>query len=559
MRVKAISVIMLALLLANMLTVEVWSTKSATMTLAEQIIASLTTISNWTDNEKLQMQGIVFNKHSKSIYDAIVADAHAEGKWGRIIAYSRIAEIDGYWSELIELKLKDALNNMPFFENYSLPKNYPWPNTKHFRATQASELAGYRYARMLNTNRVGWDPVSSFESLKRMWDALEHPFTSGNPETLEIYSLFGGRWYMNGFLMESFRYLWQENVSDAWAYMNATWNYLNQILWSGTHYIYAPAVVNWEKTVYPMYMPIIKLYIENNRNLVWWNRLLADIQNRYLVDLWESPQWYIAPNKYYATVHHSPSNAGRILCGVLAAWYFLHMFYGSFNASNQVKMQDMLEGYSNEDPAWKNLLKTNSGLFVPEQNRFKDKNFYSEPTDEGTACGVLTMVLQGISPQSGRGLALPVFGPIAWSLLFAWPFSDSFNLDIDNRKLTIPVWRNSTLKFLYGSTPFNETFSETGIWECTFDQDWNSLTSKRKISGLITEDMRYEYLYPPELLGDADLNGLVEMADFYLWGENLGKTPDQCPPGVYPDFDSNGLVDMYDFYIWRENFGATVP
>jgi len=59
--------------------------------------------------------------------------------------------------------------------------------------------------------------------------------------------------------------------------------------------------------------------------------------------------------------------------------------------------------------------------------------------------------------------------------------------------------------------------------------------------------------------GDADLNGLIDLTDFYVWRENFGKTPDQCPPSVYPDFDNNGLVELPDFFIWRENFGATVP
>jgi hypothetical protein len=59
--------------------------------------------------------------------------------------------------------------------------------------------------------------------------------------------------------------------------------------------------------------------------------------------------------------------------------------------------------------------------------------------------------------------------------------------------------------------------------------------------------------------GDADLSGYVETADFFIWRENFGRTPDQCPPSVYPDFDDNGLVETSDFFIWRENFGATVP
>jgi len=59
--------------------------------------------------------------------------------------------------------------------------------------------------------------------------------------------------------------------------------------------------------------------------------------------------------------------------------------------------------------------------------------------------------------------------------------------------------------------------------------------------------------------GDADLNEVVDLDDFYLWRENFGKTPDQCPPDVHPDFDDNEHVDLDDFYVWRDNFGATVP
>jgi hypothetical protein len=59
--------------------------------------------------------------------------------------------------------------------------------------------------------------------------------------------------------------------------------------------------------------------------------------------------------------------------------------------------------------------------------------------------------------------------------------------------------------------------------------------------------------------GDADLNEVVDLDDFYLWRENFGKTPDQCPPDVHPDFDDNEHVELDDFYVWRDNFGATVP
>jgi len=61
----------------------------------------------------------------------------------------------------------------------------------------------------------------------------------------------------------------------------------------------------------------------------------------------------------------------------------------------------------------------------------------------------------------------------------------------------------------------------------------------------------------PHLRGDADLNGVVELTDFYVWRENYGKKSDECSPGAHADFDDNGLVEMPDFYVWRGNFGAT--
>jgi len=57
--------------------------------------------------------------------------------------------------------------------------------------------------------------------------------------------------------------------------------------------------------------------------------------------------------------------------------------------------------------------------------------------------------------------------------------------------------------------------------------------------------------------GDADYNGLVEMADFYIWREYFGKYTGGWPDNVNPDFDYNGFVEMPDFYVWREHFGES--
>jgi len=82
-----------------------------------------------------------------------------------------------------------------------------------------------------------------------------------------------------------------------------------------------------------------------------------------------------------------------------------------------------------------------------------------------------------------------------------------------------------------------------------------------KITGNLTDGTTFEGKDTVKVIfgGDADLNGLIEMPDFYVWRENFGKTPEQCPPHMHPDFDNNEVVELLDFYIWRENFGATTP
>jgi len=59
--------------------------------------------------------------------------------------------------------------------------------------------------------------------------------------------------------------------------------------------------------------------------------------------------------------------------------------------------------------------------------------------------------------------------------------------------------------------------------------------------------------------GDADLSGFVELADFPIWANNVGKYSGEWSFDVNPDFDSNDFVELADFLIWSENFGATVP
>jgi len=57
------------------------------------------------------------------------------------------------------------------------------------------------------------------------------------------------------------------------------------------------------------------------------------------------------------------------------------------------------------------------------------------------------------------------------------------------------------------------------------------------------------------LLGDYNLNGVVEAADYTVWRNSLG----QAGAGLAADGNASGTIDAGDFDVWKMHFGATSP
>ncbi|MFB3892495.1 MAG: hypothetical protein ACE15C_10790 [Phycisphaerae bacterium] len=58
------------------------------------------------------------------------------------------------------------------------------------------------------------------------------------------------------------------------------------------------------------------------------------------------------------------------------------------------------------------------------------------------------------------------------------------------------------------------------------------------------------------IFGDADMNGLVDMADYVLWFNNYGRSG-----GVgwdKGDWNADGQVDMADYVLWFNNYGQDI-
>jgi hypothetical protein len=54
-------------------------------------------------------------------------------------------------------------------------------------------------------------------------------------------------------------------------------------------------------------------------------------------------------------------------------------------------------------------------------------------------------------------------------------------------------------------------------------------------------------------VGDYNLNGTVDAADYVIWRSTLGQTG----YGLAADGNSNNQLDAGDFNTWRANFGNT--
>lgn len=60
---------------------------------------------------------------------------------------------------------------------------------------------------------------------------------------------------------------------------------------------------------------------------------------------------------------------------------------------------------------------------------------------------------------------------------------------------------------------------------------------------------------PQTILGDYNNDGVVNLADFTVWRNNLGAPESILPPGSTDD--NSGFVDEGDYQVWKANFGAT--
>lgn len=442
--------------------------------LADQINASMNGVTKW---DNLVNVGVVMHKSNLSDFDTWITSRASVSDWKGVLAVKRYAEQAGYSSGVIDAEVKLALSNIPMFKKYSLPiadptgEGFFWPWERYV-------LYGYRYAQELNWETNRWNITSGFLALKSVRDSYGRAFYRCDPDVPTADSLFGTRWHEAGSLMDCFFIFYKLGVKEALNYSVQEWMWLNSKLWSKNHFNYAPSYPGWEFSGISVFPNAAKLDL-NGTSLGNWSRVGADLQSRYINSSWSSPQW---DGKYGVAVHHHPANLQQRLDGTLDAWIMLNTFYSLFSSRNRTNMRNMLEG-NWVMQAWVGL--NESDLRQKTTNLFKLTSS-SDYYNSSTATAALCLFLMGISPQEGRGLAIP---------LTSDRHSDysslnyrHFEFDYANHKIKIPVWGGTTLKFMYGDVASTKYFATTGIYSITFSSDWDSISRVTKVSNLYSNE-----------------------------------------------------------------------
>ncbi len=177
----------------------------------------------------------------------------------------------------------------------------------------------------------------------------------------------------------------------------------------------------------------------------------------------------------HTAVHAYASNSENRLPGTLGAWVALYGEWSNLTNSDKATIRTMIQGNGTGNyayPAWEYLLK--SSLYDNTTNMFKPFSDTATGMPLATSMAIEIMLLNGIVPQTAT-LAIPLSEytyESSSNIINPQLLSINFNLN----QLTIGIGSPGTVTFIYGSTPFNYTFANYGVYTLQFSSDWNSVT-----------------------------------------------------------------------------------
>ena len=371
-------------------------------------------------------------------------------------------------------------------------------------------------------------------------------------------STFGDRYYDEDANTIECYLLFAEllNVSDAMNKAVYWWNYLVSTHWTPDpgYFGYAAPGGLYECEA-GFFMKIISMLEYYYPSLGNWTYVLEDIDNRFLSQEWNSPQWVDATTHLttYAVVHADPGNPQRRLESTLGAWQALQGVYLQLNSVYQGDVTDMLSGNENLQPAWALLLSQynpsaqqyGAGLYDAATGMFGESRLAN------SGCGAF---VDDANATAQAEILLFMLGIVPGTTTVAFPLEElndeyiqdinpeMFQFNLANQTITIPVNSAGTMTFQYGESPITCSFNQTGVWQVTFTDSWNMIANVTYVSGLPTNSIYFSQIYQSAYNATINADCITDGS-----GLNVTVTLDGSPTGYPTPCTFNGLMGTHTF------------
>lgn len=420
---------------------------------------------------------MLFSNKTKADLEALIDGYAASADWLDVLQWSAISKKLGV--ERVSA-IEAALDNLPMVG--PLPWTITYDGVNYFCVEQKFALLGYFYAEKYGYRLDKWNITSAYAFFNKAIQDAAHPvlFVDSNSSTWTIS--YGPRYYdESASTLQCFLIFYEMGIASALDDALRWWNWINNNLWyQGTHYKYA---VSWpgyecEAGFFAKTIANLRYYVSDLGN---WSRVLVDLQNRFLIDGWNSPQWLGGSGTTYVVVHDYPGIPETRLINTIGAWTSLLGLYGALDTSFENSMQDLLEGRGGEDPAWKLLMSATADLYDNMTGKFKWASDELFASDQATAYALTLMFFMGIVPKTAT-LAFPLEDYTVDDLYDIDP--ELFNIDLGNASICVSVMNGGQLEFIYGTSPVLCDFPSSGVYKLTFSSDWNSLVNVSRIENL---------------------------------------------------------------------------
>ena len=454
---------------------------------------------NWANTDwHIQHTGLIFGKVTTPNYRGF-DNAWTIVDQGRAL---RMAEIDGFtWDKTAYLSSQDMISYLPHTLDYNggeyylvyhrfLENAYRWAQGTAY-ASKWSKSGAIADMRSLLGNGPIYDGVKIAYSPPRTGYDVYLRYYDSTSETIQFIAA---------------------GLGDL-EFAKAIWNWAQSAFWKGSYYSYKTDG-GIECEAGPFAFNAGQLYVLSGGSSGYIDRVTADLEYKFLTQEWGSPLW---AGSFVCT--HACDNRLR-LQNSLSAWAAIQAYYSKLSVTGKQNMVSMLNGAADGEKAWVHLLE--SPLYDAASKKFRlmtnDSAGAAVLRDEWTVMGLKLMLLMGIVPVSGGGLAVPLLDESYEETESIMP-ATHFKFDYSGHSVTIPVQTGAVLAFQFGSQTTNGvSFSSSGIYRITFSNDWNTVSSSVKVSELNPSFPYFDSSYVPpsqQDYGSIQMTSNVAVSTYY--------------------------------------------